>query len=323
MPVFTGFAESHTDFLNKLKVAICDTLTPSGDRWVVQRYNTSAGSEELIIKGVGYGGTDQIYVGLKAYHDVPSDNFALILNGFTGFNNALGFYEQPGAMLIPDLPPCLPSVKSNPVNANAIKYWIIADAESFRIITRTGTVYHQAYMGFYLAYGTPPQYPYRLIVGGSGLVNKDGIPSKQNDVTAATHCFWKPIDAYNGTTYNIHVGSLALKEPGGAWKRPYLSTSGTGQSACTGTFPYVEDTRNYLGGIANLRTNLDGSYPLQNIVVVDGNPSNMYGEFTGMKHTTGFNLSSEDLVTYNAEDYLCAQNVFRTGDADMVTYRLV
>jgi hypothetical protein len=323
MPVFTGNAESHTDLLNKLKVAIADTLTPSGDRWIVQRYTTTAGIEELILKGVGTGGTDQIYVGLKAYHDAQTDNYGLILNGYTGFNNSLGFYEQPGAMLIPDLPPCLPSVKSNPVNANAIQYWITANSESFRIVTRTGTVYHQAYIGFYLTYGTPPQYPYRLIIGGSGVVNKDGVPSKQNDVSTTTHCFWKPIDVFNGTTYNVHVGSLAVKEPGGAWKRPYLSTSGTGQSACSGTFPYVEDTRGYLGGMGNLRPNIDGSYPMQSIVIVDGAPANMYGEFTGMKHTTGFNLSSEDVVTYAGDNYLAVQNVFRTSDSDMVLYRLV
>lgn len=321
--VFTGNANSHVDFLNKLKIAICDTLTPSGDRWVVQRYTTTSGAEELIMKGVGYSGTDQIYVGLKAYSDPINDNFGLILNGFNGFNTLLSFFEQPGAMTVAELPPCLPSVKSNPVNASAIEYWIIADAESFRIITRTGTVYHQAYIGFYLAYGTPPQYPYRLIIGGSGVCNSNGIPTKQNDVTTATQCFWKPIDAFNGTTINAHVGSLALKDPGGAWRRPYLSTGGTGSSACTGTFPYVEDVRGYLGGILNLRTNLDGSYPMQNIIIVDGNPANMFGEFTGMKHTTGFNLSSEDLVAYNSEDWLAVQNVFRTGDSDLVTYRLV
>ena len=83
MAIETGNASSHVDLLSKLKTFICDTMTPSGDRWIVQRYVTTAGSEELIVKGVGYGGTDQIFVGLKAYSDSVADNFGLILNGLS------------------------------------------------------------------------------------------------------------------------------------------------------------------------------------------------------------------------------------------------
>lgn len=324
MAVQTGNASSHVDLLNKLKIFICDTMTPSGDRWIVQRYTTTAGSEELIIKGVGYGGTDQIYIGLKAYHDVIADNFALIINGFTGYNSLLPFYNQPGAMTLAELPPCLPSLSSSPVNSTAIKYWFIADPARFMVITRLGTTYHQAYGGFFLTYGTPPQYPFPLCAGGSGVVNGSGVPIKQNDVTNATHAFWKPIDAFNGTSYNSHVSSLAIKDPGGAWRRPYMTSNGTSLgSSYTGTFPYCEDTRSYLGGILNLRNNLDGSYAMQSVVIVDGNPANMYGEFTGMKHLSGYNLNPEDVVQYAGDDYLIIPNVFRTADSDIVAYQLI
>lgn len=318
----TGNASSHVDLLNKLKIFICDTMTPSGDRWIVQRYTTTAGSEELIVKGVG-SGTDQIYVGLKAYHDVVADNFALILNGFTGYNSLLPFYNQPGAATLAELPTCLPSLLSNPTNATAIKYWFIADSYRFIVITRLGTTYHQAYMGFYLVYGTPPQYAYPLCVGGSGVVNGNSIPVKQNDVTNATHAYWKPIDAFNGTTYNSHVSALAFKDPAGVWKRLYMTTSSSLGSSYSGTFPYCEGTRGYLGGFDNLRTNLDGSYAMQSVVIVEGSPANMYGEFIGLKHVSGYQLNPEDEITFGGDTYLCIPNVFRTADADMVAYRLV
>ncbi|HNC58875.1 MAG TPA: hypothetical protein PLP33_25850 [Leptospiraceae bacterium] len=319
-----GWAESHIDFLNKLKTFVCDTMTPSGDRWISQRYTTTSGSEELIVRGKGYSGTDQIYIGLKAYSDSVNDNFALIVNGFTGFNNSLGFYEQPGAMTISECVPVLPLLSSNPVNANAIKYWIMADAAHIKIICRTGTVYHQAYLGFYLPYGTPPTYPYPLIAGGSGVCDSTGKPQKQSDVTSATHAFWKPIDAYNINPINAHVGSLAVKEPGGSWKRIFNTnnTALSNYSACTGTYPYVEETRGYLSGFSNMRSNLDGSYTLQPIVLIDGIPANTFGEFTNMRHVTGFNLSSEDVITIGSDTYLVIQNVFRTGDSDMVAYKL-
>ena len=322
MAVQTGNASSHTDLLDKLKIFICDTMSPSGDRWIVQRYTTAAGSEELIVKGVG-SGTDQIYVGLKAYHDTVADNFALILNGFTGYNSLLPFYNQPGAMSLAELPTCLPSLKSNPPNSTAIKYWFIADSYRFIVITRLGTTYHQAYMGFYLVYGTPPQYAYPLSASGSGIVNGSGIPIKQNDVTNATHAFWKPIDAFNGTTYNSHLSTLAFKDPAGVWKRLYMTTSSSLGSSYSGTFPYAEGTRSYLGGFDNMRTNLDGSYAMQSIVIIEGNPANLYGEFSGMKHLTGYQLNPEDEVTYAGDTYLVIPNVFRTSDSDLCAYRLV
>ena len=318
----TGNASSAVDLLDKLKTYVTTTV-PSGDQWVAERYVTTAGAEELILRGKGYGATDQIYAGLKAYSDVVSDNFALILNGFTGYNSLLPFYNMPGAMSLAELPTCLPSLSSNPVNSTAIKYWFIVDAESIKIITRLGTTYHQAYLGFFLIYGTPPQYSYRLCVGGSGIVNGSGVPVKQNDVTNATHAFWKPIDAFNGTTYNSHLSALAFKDPAGVWKRLYMTTSSSLGSSYSGSFPYAEGARAYLGGFDNMRTNLDGSYAMQSIVIIEGNPANLYGEFSGMKHLTGYQLNPEDEVTYAGDTYLVIPNVFRTADADMCAYRLV
>lgn len=325
MAVSTGFASSAIDFLGKLKAFVCDNMTPSGDRWTNRRYTTTAGIEELIISNDGYSGTDQIYVGLKAYSDSVNDNFGLVLNGFTGFNNSLQFFEQPGAMSVTECVPAMPLLSSNPVNANAIKYWIMADAAHIKIVCRTGTVYHQAYLGFYLPYGTPPTYPYPLCVGGSGVCDSTGKPPKQSDVTTATHCFWKPTDAYNITPITAHVGSLAFKEPGGSWKRLVNTNNNSlsNFSACSGIYPFVEESRGYLGGFTNMRSNLDGSYSLQPMVLVDGIPANTFGEFTNMMHVTGFNLSSEDEVTVGSDTYLVVQNVFRTNDADMVAYKLI
>jgi hypothetical protein len=317
MAVETGFAESHTDLLNKLRIFVTG-LSPSTDRWVAERNVTTSGMEELILS------SDNIYVGLKAYSDPVADNFGLILNGFTGFNSLLSFYEQPGGMTLSELPPVLPLLKSNPVNSNAIKYWFIADGFSIKIIARTGTgVYHQAYLGFYTTYGTPPQYPYPLCVGGSGLTNNSGIPSKQNDNTTATNAYWKPQDAFNSSTITLHIGTLAIKDPGGAFRRIIATTGGTGTSACTGTWPFIEEYRGFLGGFVNMRNNLDGRYSTQPIMIIDGNPSNIFGEFTGVRHVTGYQLNSEDTLTLNSETWVCFQNVSKTGDGEMVAYRYV
>ncbi len=323
MPWTTGTASSHIDLLDKLMTYVSITVTGS-DQWDVERYVTTASQEELIIRGSGYSTTDDIYIGLKAYSDSINDNYALLLNGFTGFNTLLPFSQQPGCMSVSDCPPALALLNSVPVNATAIKYWFIVDASRIIIIARTGTVYHQAYLGFYLVFGTPPTYSYPQIVGGSSVCDSLNRPPKQSDVTTATHAFWKPIDSYNINPINAHVGSLALREPGGSWKRIFNTnnTALSNYSACTGTFPFSEESRGYLGGYTNMRSNLDGTYAIQPVLIIDGIPANVFGYFTGVYHTTGFNLSSEDIVEIGGDDYLFINNVFRTGDSDGILYKL-
>lgn len=321
MPWTTGNASSNADLLNKLKTYVTVTV-PSGDQWVSERH---VSGDELILRGQGYSTTDQIYVGLKAYNDSINDNYALYLNGFTGFNTLLPFFQQPGCLTLVDHIPALASVFSVPTNPTAIKYWFIVDASRIIIISRTGTVYHQAYLGFYLPFGTPPTYPYPQIVGGSTVCDSIGRPAKQSDVSTATHAYWKSADAYNTSPITQHVGSLALREPGGSFKR-IVNTNNTAlsnYSACTGTFPFVENNRGYLGGYTNMRTNLDGSYSLQPILIIDGIPANVFGFFTGVYHVTGFGLSAEDVIDVSGDDFLCIHNVFATADDNMVAYKLI
>lgn len=323
MAVETGFAESHTDLLEKLYTFLTATMTPSADRWISQRHVTTTGSEEVILKGVG-SGTDQIYVGIKAFSDSGTDNYGWILNGFTGFNTSLSFYDQPGAMQVGETLVATPLLKSIPADANAIKYWFVANARRFMVIARTGTVYHQTYLGWFLPYGTPLQYPYPLIVGGSGLVNALGVPKKQSDTDSQIQSFWRPINGVNvGANFPNAVGSLALRDPAGAWKRPIIDVTGTNNSGCNGTWPYVEGVRNTASGVNNMRPNLDGTYTLQPVIIVQGSPANMWGEFDGMRHVTGNNITAEDLVEISTDDWLVMQDVFRSGDAEAVVYKLI
>lgn len=322
MAVETGFASSHTDLLTKIKTFVCDTMTPSGDRWISQRYVTTAGSEELIIKGIG-SGTDQIFVGLKAYSNSAADNYSLFVNGYSGFNNSLGFFEQAGTIQQADIYPVLASTKSIPTNANAIKYWIIANSRRIIIITRVGAIYHQAYLGFYLPYGTTAQYPYPLCVGGSVVSTSAGVPIKGTETHNGVASFWKPLNGFN-TALGIsgNAGTLAIKDPGGSWRRPYMSTNNsTGLSACSGTWPYVEATRNHTGGFTNMRTNLNGTYSLNPVIIIEGVSPNTWGEFEGIRHVTGFNLSSEDTITVGSDTYIVFQDIFRTDDNSMVAYK--
>lgn len=319
----TGTATSNVDLLSKLHTFLTATL-PSNERWVSQRNVTTSGSEEVILRGVG-GGSDFIYIGLKAYSDSASDNYGLILNGYTGFNSGLNFYSQPGTMEVSTGMVALPL--SGP-SASNIAYWFIANSRRVIIIAKVGTRYHQAYLGFGIPYGTPTQWPYPLYIGGSAAVrtsgNDAGIAIKGTTSSTAIHAFWKPVNSFDGISgLSVNVGNLAVKAPDGTFRRPYLLVSGTGSSACSGTWPYVEGIRGTYGGIINLRTTPSGSnYTLNPIIIVEGNPPNMWGEFDGIKHVTGYNLNSESVITVGGESWLCIQDVYRDDDDSMAAYKL-
>lgn len=329
MPYETGNATSissqtHVDLLNKLRTFLTATL-PVGSRWVEQRYISTYGSEELILRGVGTSGSDYIYIGLKTYAiESGQGNYGLILNGFTGYNPLLSFYEQPGAMQISDTLISLPLK-----NSDTIKYWFIANSRRVIIIAQVGSRWHQAYLGFGIPYGLPSQWPYPLIIGGSGSVRNSGsnvgIPVEGTTSSSAIHAFWKPInvsDGLNGLTLN--VGNLAVKSPDGSYRRPYLSVSGNASSLGSGTWPYVESIRDTVyGGIINMRPVLGtNNYTLNPIMIVEGTPANTWGEFDGIRHVTGFNLDSTHTVVVGSDTWLCINNVYREDNDAMAAFKL-
>lgn len=320
----SGYASSHVDLLDKLKIYITATI-PVGDRWISDRYVTTSGSEEFIAHGSGYSSTDTIYIGIKAYNDVVNDNFAWVVNGFTGFNSSLGFYEMPGAQTLSDLPTCVPLLKSNPVNTNAIKYWFFADAAHIKVVARTGTVYHQCYLGLFLPYGTPVTYSYSLAIGGSAVMDNTSTPPKNSVTTSQVQSYFRPWDAYNTSPINSHVGSLCIKEPGGSNLRLYNTTNNfqSNSSACSGVFPYVESQRNFLGGYNNMRPNLDGTYSMQDVQIISGFPANILGSFIGLKYCTLQGLTSEDVITdEDAQDWLVVQDSYHSDDISGICYKL-
>lgn len=322
MPIEIGNASSHIDLLAKLRTFLTATL-PSNIRWQEQRYITTAGSEELILRGVGSAGTDFIYIGFKAYSITTGQgNYGLILNGFTGYNAALGFYEQPGAMTVTSTLTALPLQSTNTTN-----YWFIANGRRVIIIAQVGSVFHQAYLGFMIPYGTPSQWPYPLVIGGSAAVRNAGssvgIPIEGTSTTNAVHAFWKPINVSDSVNFTASVGNLVLRSPGGDYRRPYIVTGSPNNSAYSGTWPYTEATRNTYGGILNMRSVLNSStYSLTPIMITEGSPPNVWGEFDGIRHITGFNLNATFAVTVNEVSWMCVNNVFRTGSTDMMAVRL-
>ena len=124
--------------------------------WTALRYVTSGTNHELILKGAGYSGTEEIFVGFRTYHDVAADYYNLLAAGFTGYVAGNTFDTQPGSRL-----------SGVPAHNQRIDYWLTVNPQRIALAMKVGTpVYESAYVGKMLPYALPSQYPYPVVCAG-------------------------------------------------------------------------------------------------------------------------------------------------------------
>src|SRR5690606_14680768 len=71
----------------------------AGMAWEVLRYDTVSTNRQLILKGHGYTGAEEIFLGWRTYHDVGADYYNLLAGVFTGYVAGNTFDTQPGVRL--------------------------------------------------------------------------------------------------------------------------------------------------------------------------------------------------------------------------------
>jgi|GEM_PF-869248 len=242
------------------------TLTPVSDSVTYP--------SELILRGQGDGGLDNIYVGMKAFTGSNGEGniFNWKLNGFTGFNSGMSFEQMPGGMATPtaynlttvasstwptgaqDYPPmlCLDS------SATPLQYWLVWEPRSIRLVAKVagGATYEPMYLGLGKPYATPNQFPYPLVVGGSNMGASSLFRYSASDYTHSGY-----FDAGGTTTYS----PLRYRHIDGTWRALY---NHAGLEAITpqnfGTWPWNTFS------ITALRDNLDGTLPLFPVIAVYG-----------------------------------------------------
>lgn len=126
--------------------------------WVTQRYTTptDGSSRELILKGVGLSGTDEIYIGFRSYHDVSADYYNLASACFLGYIAGNPWAFQPGF------------VESGiPAHNQRVDYWLQVNAQRINLgLKIANPVYTSGGAGKFMPLGTPGQYPLPLYCAG-------------------------------------------------------------------------------------------------------------------------------------------------------------
>lgn len=251
----------------------------TADGWTALRYNTSATDHELILKGVGFSGEDEIFVGFRTYHSVSADYYNLLAATFTGYVSGNSFDTQPGARL-----------SGVPAHNQRIDYWLTVNPQRIALAMKVGTpVYESAYVGKFLPYARPSQYPYPVVCAGA---LSGAAPARFSD---AAHSM-----GYKGNT-----AALGMRFNSGAWLNAYA-------------WPWCNAA---LAGSTSQMRDTNGNYPLTPVVLHD-NSANVYGELDGIHFVSGFNNTVESTFVVDGKTYVVIQDVARTSFYDYYAMRL-
>jgi len=303
MALETGTAAGHYDLLDRLRAFLKTnaSLVAAGQAWTELRWDGASAERETILKGPGLSGTEEIFIGLKTYQSVPLDYFNWRVAAFTGFVASNDFHHQPGT---PNAAGDAASDLAVPLYQNAIPYWFVGNGQRVVVVANVQTQYQAFYLGKFLPYATPSQYPYPVVC--SGMLASSSATRYDNT-------------AYS-TPFKGNRANLKLRFVDGFWKQPeawpWCNVQENGNQAI---FPAA----NGQGGPRN--TNADytqspGYYGLHPIVLNDA--QNQYGELDGVYWITGFDNAVENTVTVGADTYLVVRDVWRTGFMDFFAVKL-
>lgn len=287
MPHQIGFVDNagtysiaHYNLIAAIK-AFCEA-----NGYTTLRYTTvsaEASGHELIMRAPGLSGTEQIFWGIRTYHSVSGDYYNLLGGVFTGYVPGNTFDTQPGAALV-----------GCPAHNNRIDYWLTLNGQRIALALKVGTpVYEHLYLGKFLPYARPSQYPYPVVAGGM-LVGASGTRFSET-----THDFYLRGNSARGQ----------LRTPGGwinmhcyPWGNLFLTGDSTSSTSLQ-----ARDT--------------DGFYPLLPVELHDGS-ANLYGQLDGVFHVSGFNNAVENTLVVGGKTYVVMQSVARTGHADYYALRM-
>lgn len=233
--------------------------------WTTLRYDTSGADKELILNSAGLSGTEDIYIGFKTYQSVPSNYYNIAVSCFTGYIAGNTFELQPGARL-----------SGTPCHNNAVTYYLQANAQRIVGCFKVGTpVYTHFYVGKFLPYARPGEFPSPLISGASF----DGKEARRFSDTNITF----PYYGYYGFTSSSpqNYGRCYMRRPDGVYAQQFH-------------VPWTVSS-----GLSTLMRPPGANYQLQAIILFnydDATKGNVWGELDGITHITGFNNGTENVL---------------------------
>jgi hypothetical protein len=283
-----------TDYLDMLSQIESEAVAHG---WTNKRYTTSGETApytaELILEGPGFGAGYEVYIGVRARQDAPNNIFSLEGRGFTFYNAAQVFDNQPNI--------------SPPVYCNlwdsAITYWMSISDRRILLVAKCSNTYHSLYLGYFAPFTDPTEYPAPMYIAADG----PNIDTFGNT------------DAFQRSIANPGLGGAYIRDPAGNWITVAVYTNqtfgfnGYGLNNYT-IYPYHQGQPtndnppgNYtvpLGARFEPNPAVAASLPFfPTYIQAMFNKGGFLGVLEGVFWSPGNTLSAEQEITYGGDTY--------------------
>ena len=264
---------------------------------------------ELILKGPGLAGTDEIFVGIRRSGGARAAFWELA--GMRGYAGALTFNEQPSVLPATNRP-------SLAMWSGELPYWISVTGRKITLRIRNNTYYMDMYLGLGIPWGSPKFQPYFLVVGGSCGDNAGN---------------WTSLGVNNANYWGARTdssdaggdSSLQILNRSGQWQGHLVRLNNSRQNAWYGG-GWLNSDQNTIwpfrgNGMQWVRENLDGGTPLFPVTCLPN-----LGELEGIYAISGYtNIQPEDIIWQPAtgKKLVVGTNTYRNSVEDFCAMELV
>lgn len=278
----------------------------------------NAGEPVAILRARGTSGNEEILLAIHGFDYASLGVYNWIYTYMLGYEETLSktfLNEQAGCT-----PPiCRPLTA---LNNSTMPYWFVANGRRVVAVGKSSTNYSAMYLGYYLPYAPPSQFPIPIMLGGDL-----SIDIKNNNI-ALSHGQHRHFTGPG-------AGCASMRRLDGAWVR--ISNNGNNgvgdpnviYSEAQGNYdvryvmwPHSRMTDTSQGLAASIRETLGGRYIMPNCVIVSRIDPAVYGELEGCVYVSGFANAVEDIIQYDGVDHLVVQNVNRTAAHEFWALRL-
>lgn len=270
-------------------------------------YTVPASDSEILLKGKGVAGVDEIFVGIRRSWSTAAAAAYWQLTGSRGYAPGLTYDEQP-VMLPSSRRPFLSMWSGD------LPYWISVTGRKITMMIRNNTYYASMYLGLGIPWGSPKNQSYFLVVGGS---NGARYPEWTNLAPDNSNYWGARGDDYNYSSCQAlwrdgsWRGHLVRQsnDRGQSWNAVQIDSHGQG------IWPYRGN------GMREIRENLDGSTAMLPVTLYP-----TLGEIDGVYAISGYGgIQPEDLVYQAAtgKRYVAGINTYRNSTEDFHAMELI
>lgn len=267
------------------------------------RFKNSAGvtvsnaySSEIVLRTEGYSGQSGINTFIRLRENATTGYFNFGHGSFIGWQSDTPIESQMNY-----------GERYTLLNDGEIEYHMSANVQRLLLSSRVATTVSEfTYLGFFLPYATPEQYPYPYLNGGnayeSSLLFSYSETSSSYDYRHRN--LQRPIcsSSSNCAVTVWHYTNNVIVLAGGSY---------TSQAMLHPVF----STNAIHSGVGQ---NDDGTYNIIPYMIYSNyTGTDILGEVDGVYWVTGTGLAFGDTITVGGKDYLVFQNCFRSGHFDM------